>query len=191
MCAGNNTRAMAYAATDPARLRRLGLRATAPRLAVLAMLAEVGGHRSADELVAALRKAGYPHARTTVYNALQDLARAGLVHDAPVTAGALRYEADTAPHHHFVCRHCGLVVNIPMSDEVRVPNPAINAVEVNDVEVVYRGLCERCAKAGVGEAIDLRQRAGLREAGEARPPGTAPHGPEAIAVVRGETRDRL
>ena len=57
-------------ASDAARLRKLGLRATGPRLALLTVLERVGGHRSADELVAELRQAGYPHARTTVYNAL-------------------------------------------------------------------------------------------------------------------------
>ncbi len=156
--------------TDPTRLRRLGLRATAPRLAVLAMLAEVGGHQSADELVAALRQAGYPHARTTVYNALQDLARAGLVREAPVAAGALRYEADTSPHYHFVCRNCGLIINVPIPEGVQIPDtPPIDGVEVDTVDIIYRGVCERCSEAGVAhgeEAIDLTEHADLREGGE-------------------------
>jgi Fe2+ or Zn2+ uptake regulation protein len=116
-----NARAMPHTATDPTPLRRLGLRATAPRMAVLELLASVGGHHSADELVGVLREQGYPHARTTVYNALADLAHAGLVREAPVTAGALRYEAETAPHHHFVCRRCGLIINVPLRDELPLP----------------------------------------------------------------------
>ena len=158
--------------TDPTRLRRLGLRATAPRLAVLAMLAEVGGHQSADELVAALRQAGYPHARTTVYNALQDLARAGLVREAPVAAGALRYEADTAPHYHFVCRNCGLIINLPIAEDVHVPSaPPIEGVEVDTVDIIYRGTCEQCedlAAGNGGHAIDLREPA-LPEGDEEEP----------------------
>jgi len=157
--------------TDPTRLRRLGLRATAPRLAVLAMLAEVGGHQSADELVAALRQAGYPHARTTVYNALQDLARAGLVREAPVSAGALRYEADTSPHHHFVCRNCGLIINLPISDDLQIPpTPPIEGVEVDTVDIIYRGVCERCSETGAGNggaAIDLTEHADLTDEGGA------------------------
>ncbi len=154
---------------DPTRLRRLGLRATAPRLAVLAMLTEVGGHQSADELVAALRKAGYPHARTTVYNALQDLARAGLVREAPVAAGALRYEADTSPHHHFVCRNCGLILNVPVSASAQVPaTPPIEGVEVDAVDIVYRGVCEQCGgSAAQGRSIDLTEPADLRDEGAA------------------------
>jgi Fe2+ or Zn2+ uptake regulation protein len=144
-------REMKYPATDPGPLRGLGLRATAPRLAVLAALANVGGHRAADELIAVLRECGYRHARTSVYNALHDLARAGLVREAPVTAGALRYETDTAPHHHFVCRHCGLIINVTVPDEVRAQAYlAIDGIELDGVEIVYRGLCERCRSSGNG-----------------------------------------
>jgi Fe2+ or Zn2+ uptake regulation protein len=167
---------MAVPATDPAPLRRLGLRATAPRLAVLAMLAELGGHRSADDLVAALREAGYPHARTTVFNALQDLARTGLLRTAPVAAGALRYEADTSPHHHFVCRSCGLIVNVPISAAVRVPlYRGVNGT-VDGVDVVYRGLCQQCSSAGARVQTTVR---------------VPEHREEPVAVVRGEASDRL
>jgi Fur family ferric uptake transcriptional regulator/Fur family peroxide stress response transcriptional regulator len=136
------------------------------------MLAEVGGHQSADELVAALRAAGYPHARTTVYNALQDLARAGLVREAPVAAGALRYEADTSPHYHFVCRNCGLIINVPISEDVHVPEaPPIEGVEVDTVDIIYRGTCQQCEEQGSGNggrAIDLREEADLREGTDLR-----------------------
>lgn len=134
--------------TDAARLRQRGLRVTGPRLAILAMLEEVGGHRSADELVLALRRAGYHHARTTVYNALDDLARAKLVRAAPVDAGALRYESNGEDHHHFVCRNCGVIRNVAVAEDLSSrPLPAINGAKADELDVVYRGLCGRCAEA--------------------------------------------
>jgi Fe2+ or Zn2+ uptake regulation protein len=178
---------MADAAMDPVPLQRVGLRATAHRVAVLAVLAEAGGHRSADELVAVLADVGHHQARTTVYNALQDLARAGLVREAPVMAGALHYEADVAPHHHFVCRHCGLIINVPISDNVRVPaDPCVGGVEVETVEVVYRGLCQRCSRA----TIDPKEQ-GPHAAQVERSARAPAHRDEAVAVVRGQTSDRL
>jgi Fe2+ or Zn2+ uptake regulation protein len=109
------------------------------------MLDQVGGHRAVDELVLALHKAGYHHARTTVYNALDDLARAGLVHAAPVDAGALRYESAGPAHHHFVCRECGVIRNVPIADDLSArPLPEIADAEVQEIDVVYRGLCETC-----------------------------------------------
>jgi len=141
-------------ATDATRLRRRGLRVTGPRLAILALLEEIGGHRSADELVLALRRAGYQHARTTVYNALDDLARAGLLRAAPVDAGALRYEPAGPSHHHFVCRRCGLIRDVAVADDLASrPLPTIAAAHVDELDVVYRGLCARCAEqAGSGRS---------------------------------------
>jgi Fur family ferric uptake transcriptional regulator len=131
--------------TDAARLRQRGLRVTGPRLAILSMLEQVGGHRSADELVLALREGGYHHARTTVYNALDDLARAGLVRAAPVDAGALRYESAGPVHHHFVCRTCGLIRNVDVSEDLASrPLPDVEDAEPDELDVVYRGLCQVC-----------------------------------------------
>lgn len=149
------------AASDAARLRARGLRVTGPRLAILSMLQAVGGHRSADELVAALREGGYHHARTTVYNTLDDLARAGLVRAAPVDAGALRYEVDVGEHHHFVCRECGLIINVPVAPEVAAhPIPKVDGATADEIDVIYRGLCAACA-AAAGEVT--------RAAGRDRP----------------------
>jgi len=131
---------------DATRLRRHGLRVTAPRLAVLAHLAEIGGHRSADELVTALRAGGYHHARTTVYNALDDLTRAGLVLAAPVDAGALRFELARPAHHHFVCRQCGRITDVAIDQNlIGWPLPDLGGAEVEQMDVVFRGRCELCA----------------------------------------------
>jgi len=131
--------------SDAARLRQRGLRVTGPRLAILSVLEQVGGHRSADELVLALRRGGYHHARTTVYNALDDLARAGLVRAAPVDAGALRYESAGPVHHHFVCRVCGEIRNVAVAEDLASrPLPDVDGAEADELDVVYRGQCESC-----------------------------------------------
>jgi Fe2+ or Zn2+ uptake regulation protein len=151
--------------TDAVRLRQRGLRVTGPRLAILAMLEKVGGHRSADELVLALRRSGYHHARTTVYNALDDLARAGLVRAAPVDAGALHYETAGTPHHHFVCRSCGIILNVPVgADLASRPLPEVEGGNPDELDVVYRGLCDPCA----AEAADGTARPTSLEASRPR-----------------------
>jgi Fe2+ or Zn2+ uptake regulation protein len=133
--------------SDATRLRQKGLRVTGPRLAILSTLDQVGGHRAVDELVLALHRAGYHHARTTVYNALDDLARAGLVRAAPVDAGALRYEAAGPAHHHFVCRRCGVIRNVGVAgDLIGRSLPSIEGAEVEELDVVYRGRCAQCVE---------------------------------------------
>jgi len=156
---------------------------TGPRLAILAMLEEVGGHRSADELVLALRRAGYHHARTTVYNALDDLARAKLVRAAPVDAGALRFESDGSAHYHFVCRRCGLIRNVGVAEDLATrPLPPIDEATADELDVVYRGLCASCQAAGpadgfaasLGSAGDDRSDMGLRPLHDSDPDDSNP-----------------
>ncbi len=62
-----------------AALRRAGLRVTAPRLAVLAALADAEPHPSADAVVVAVRARLGDTSAQTVYNVLRTLTEAGLV----------------------------------------------------------------------------------------------------------------
>ncbi len=127
------------------RLRQAGHRVTRPRLAVLRALRELGGHRSADE-VADYLAAGDEHlSRTSVYNALEVLGEVGLVMVADLGPGPARYEAAEGWHHHFVCRRCGAVADVPC---VRGTKPCLEAalpgVAVDEAQVIFRGLCAEC-----------------------------------------------
>ena len=128
-----------------AALRAAGRRVTRPRLAVYRALAALGGHRSADEVVAALRASGERLPRTSVYNALEALRGAGIVMQARADAGATLYEAAVTWHHHFVCRRCGSITDVPCATgEKPCLDPDIPGVEVDEAEVIYHGLCPRC-----------------------------------------------
>ena len=95
-----------------ARLRDSGLRATGPRAEVLAVLEDLGGHRTAEEIydTLAARDAGVP--RSSVYNVLTTLSDAGLVLKADAGPGVVLYEAGGRWHHHFVCRNCARVFDV-------------------------------------------------------------------------------
>lgn len=128
-----------------AGLREAGLRVTRPRLAVLETLGELGGHRSADELVAALRDRGRPLPRSSVYNVLDDLSARGLVMRAELGPGRERFEAGTAWHHHLVCRACGSIVDVPCPAGRRpCLQPELTGARIERAEVVYHGLCPAC-----------------------------------------------
>ena len=124
-------------------LRAAGLRVTRPRLAVHRALASLGGHHSADEVAAVLDAGEVPLPRTSVYNALEALRAAGLVIQASARTGAALYEAATEWHHHFVCRGCGEITDVPCvgglgpSLQAELPGAEID-------EVIYHGLCARC-----------------------------------------------
>jgi Fur family ferric uptake transcriptional regulator len=130
------------------RLRAAGLRATRPRLAVLSILEEAGGHRSADELVALLGARDRPLPRSTVYKVLGDLAGAGLVLTADVGPGRELFEAAAIWHHHFVCTACGAIVDVPCTRSRRpCLHPDLAGVEVDRAEVTFHGRCADCASS--------------------------------------------
>ena len=128
------------------RLRAAGLRATRPRIAVMGLLEEVGGHRSADDLVALLGARGRPLSRSTVYNVLGNLAGAGLVLTAEVGPGRELFEAAASWHHHFVCTDCGAIVDVPCVRGRRpCLHPDLPGAQVDRADVTFHGRCAACA----------------------------------------------
>ncbi|MGH9187802.1 MAG: Fur family transcriptional regulator [Acidimicrobiales bacterium] len=132
--------------TSAASLRAAGLRATRPRLSVLAALDRLGGHRSADDVAGTIAGAGGRLARMSVYNALDALARAGLVMRADAGPGRTLYEVAEHWHHHLVCRRCGAVIDVEC---VVGAKPCLTAdlpgAVIDEAQVIFRGLCPTCA----------------------------------------------
>lgn len=134
--------------TGAERLRAAGLRATLPRVAVLDTLAAAGGHRSADELLALLARERVRLARASAYNVLDDLVAAGLVMRADAGPGRARYEIAERWHHHFVCRRCERVVDVPCLTGSRPCLEAtVSGAEIDEAQVILRGLCRDCRAA--------------------------------------------
>jgi len=96
-----------------AGLRRAGLRVTAPRRAVCAVLAGAG----AEHLTAAdvARRAGAAVDLSTVYRTLDALESLGMVEHVHLGHGAGAYHVGPASgHHHLVCENCGRTVDVPL-----------------------------------------------------------------------------
>jgi Fur family ferric uptake transcriptional regulator len=129
------------------RLREHGLRATAPRVEVLAALEDLGGHRSADEVRDRLAEGGRRLPRSSVYNVLGSLAEVGLALTADAGPGAVLYEAGREWHHHFVCRSCHTVFDVECVVGARpCLNPGTDVGEVDEAQVIFRGVCSACAR---------------------------------------------
>ena len=128
------------------RLRGAGVRATAPRVAVYEALRDAGGHHGVDHIVALVDRRGKRLSRMTVYNVVGDLREAGLVMCADVGPGLALYEVNDVWHHHFVCRDCGEVSDVPC---VKGKKPCLvpaapPGASVDEAQVIFRGLCRNC-----------------------------------------------
>lgn len=133
-------------ASDTAQvIRNAGLRATKPRVAIYDLLHEAGGHRTADEVAGMVASSGRQLPRASVYNVLDDLSRADLVMRADRGPGAAIYEVAETWHHHFVCRVCGDVADVPC---VVGSKPCLDAdipdAVIDEAQIIFRGVCASC-----------------------------------------------
>ncbi|HEX4275757.1 MAG TPA: transcriptional repressor [Bryobacteraceae bacterium] len=125
-------------------LESSGLRCTAQRFAVMALLMEDNRHPTAAEIFEAVNRLDPRSSRATTYNNLRDLVQAGLVREVAIEGRAARFDAKGIRHHHFICDRCGNVEDIDWYD---VPRPAADSLGkriLRECELIFRGLCAKC-----------------------------------------------
>jgi len=127
-------------------LHAAGLKSTRPRLLVLRFLRERGGHHSADEITEALGAKDTSLLRGSVYNVLNKLEKRGLITLADVGPGRALYESGGPWHHHFVCRQCEVVLDVPcVVGQKACLYPELDGAELDEAQVIFRGRCPACA----------------------------------------------
>jgi Fe2+ or Zn2+ uptake regulation protein len=129
-------------------LEASGLRCTPQRFAVMAFLVENSGHPTASEIFEAVNRVDPRSSRATTYNNLRDLVEAGLVREVAVEGRAARFDVKGMRHHHFICDRCG---NVEDLEWYEVPKPVSNSLGkrvLRECEVIFRGLCAKCARRG-------------------------------------------
>lgn len=134
---------------DEARalLKESGLRATAPRIAVLRLLAAVDQPLSHTEVLQRLGETDWDPA--TIYRNLVKLRDAAL---APVVSradGIDRYalaeaQGDGHRHPHFVCGHCGRIACLPADLTATLAIEGPWAASVQRAAVQLHGACPNC-----------------------------------------------
>ena len=133
-------------ATLAAQLRDKGLRVTQQRVAVLEFLLETPKHPTAEEVGAAVNRLVPTASRASVYNVLHSLKESGLIDELVVGNAVARYDANLDRHHHFICRACGAVEDVPFETFREAPRPRLaDGHTVEDYTVTLRGVCPRCA----------------------------------------------
>jgi Fe2+ or Zn2+ uptake regulation protein len=132
---------------DADLLRSRGLKATAPRLAVLAAVQALDGHPDADAIAQHARGRLGTLSTQAVYDNLRALADAGLVRRIEPAGSPARYETRVGDnHHHVVCRRCGATADVDCA--VGAPPclepSSTGGFVVDEAEVTFWGLCPDC-----------------------------------------------
>lgn len=128
------------------RCRLDGIQATVQRRAILEVVLDLEHHPTADDVFeqVAARMPGV--SRTTVYRALETLARMRLITRVSHTGHAIRYDRNLDPHHHLLCERCGELIDVSDArlDHLPAPEQLPAGFEILDHSVQFRGTCRTC-----------------------------------------------
>jgi Fe2+ or Zn2+ uptake regulation protein len=131
-------------------LRGASLRITRPRVAVLAAVHD-HPHADTHSIIGLVRAELGEVSQQAVYDVLRALTDAALVRRIQPPDSVARYESRVGDnHHHVVCRSCGVIADVECAVG---PAPCLQPSDdhgfaIDEAEVVYRGLCPKCAAAG-------------------------------------------
>lgn len=130
----------------PAALRSAGLRVTAPRIAVLAVLREAS-HLDAEVVAARARERLGSLSKQAAYDILAAFVDAGLLRRIALPRTPAVYDTRVGDnHHHVVCRRCGAMADVDCAVGAAPclePSTA-HGFEIDEAEVTYWGTCPAC-----------------------------------------------
>ncbi|NWF94215.1 MAG: transcriptional repressor [Syntrophaceae bacterium] len=128
--------------------RRYGAKATHQRREIYRELLRTDEHPAAETIYARVRKRIPAISLDTVYRTLRLLEKKGLISRAGFLNEKARFDANTLPHHHFVCTRCGFMGDIyhKERDEFLALRDVSAMGTVNSVHIELRGICKSCQK---------------------------------------------
>ena len=126
--------------------RRQGVKVTHQRTEILRELASTDEHPDAETLYHRVHECIPAISRDTVYRTLRMLEEEGVISRVPSMKDRARFDANSEPHHHFVCSECGQISDFYSQALDRFSAPAeVSALgSVDSVHIELRGRCKRC-----------------------------------------------
>lgn len=124
-------------------LKANGLKVTPQRLEILRYISTHKDHPTAEEIYSALKNSNPSLSKTTVYNTLQNLEGHGIVHSLSISGSEARFDSVINPHHHFLCKSCGTIIDI----DIECPNARrmeAGGHRIDEVHGYFKGVCRRC-----------------------------------------------
>ncbi len=132
-------------------LKAKRLRVTPQRFAVYANLLARTDHPTAEQIRLDLNQDSPQSSQATVYTSLQALRDVGLIREVLLEPGICRYDANVKPHHHFRCRVCGEIEDIPWDRIQGLAFSPKSGQRVENYEVTVHGVCGQCNSQKLGE----------------------------------------
>lgn len=117
------------------------------RNAILECLKNTHAHPSAETLFQMLQEEHPDISLATVYRNLTLFKNQGVIQSLGTVNGIERFDANTAPHVHFICGCCDSVLDLP---ELDPPESLCSAAakatggQVTGCQLIFTGTCQNC-----------------------------------------------
>ena len=112
-------------------------------------LASTTEHPTADTVYMHVKEEFPNISLGTVYRNLTLLSDIGQIAKIRVGDGVDHFDADTSPHHHFVCKECGAVIDLtlpPLSSVDEAASAHFNG-QIEGHTIYFYGKCGACCEA--------------------------------------------
>ncbi len=129
--------------------KECGFKMTPQRMAILEYLEGNREHPSAEEIFRSVSSRFPTMSFATVYNTLELLVSRGKVAELSIDVGKKRFDPDTAPHHHLICRNCRCIEDIFEDFGIEIPGGSRADFEITGHHIEFYGICPSCkSKSG-------------------------------------------
>jgi len=126
-------------------LRKIGEKATKPRVLILSFLDKSKKPISADDLILKTKLD-----KATIYRVLDFLTKKSIVRLIDLRQGKRLYELSShCDHHHVICTKCKQIVAIDICVFKSVGKRVLkksNFAQINDHSMEFFGICKKCLK---------------------------------------------
>ena len=115
------------------------------RIAVMDYLLKHRTHPSVEEIYSALSGDMPTLSKTTVYNTLKLFAEQGAAQMLTIDEKNVCFDGDTSLHAHFLCKRCGKIYDLPISEPMKETLESnIEGHSVDELHYYYKGTCKNC-----------------------------------------------
>ncbi len=131
---------------ETTKLKKMGLKVTPQRLAILQMIKGDRTHPSAEKIYHEILKKYPSISFATVYNTLAKLVEAGEIQELDIDPNKKRFDPYTSLHYHFYCKTCRKVYDVDCDLSLTPDIKTIAGHHVEAIQLNFKGICKHCTK---------------------------------------------
>lgn len=130
-------------------LKEKSIKPTYQRLKILEYMSNnLNNHPTVEMVYEELLKDIPTLSLTTVYNTLNNFLEKRLVYGVTITGTEVRYDSNTAYHHHFLCKKCGQIIDIDVKCPYAEGNKSVvSGNRIDEIHGYFKGICKDCSKS--------------------------------------------